>query len=59
MNTFTILTHKVPNTTITEFANTVDPDEMGYNDHLDLECLPSSIRPFNIVQFINECFLEI
>ena len=39
------LTHKAPNTTIAEFANTVDPDETGHNEpsHLDLQCLPSSL----------------
>ena len=40
------LTHKEPNTTIAEFANTVDPDEMAHNElsHLDLlQCLPSSL----------------
>ena len=26
------LTHKAPNTTIAEVANTVDPDEMAHND---------------------------
>ena len=39
------LTPKAPNTTIAEFANTVDPDEMAHIEpsHLDLQCLPSSI----------------
>ena len=41
------LTRRVPNTTIAEFANTVDPDEMPIMSHyepshLDLQCLPSS-----------------
>ena len=38
-----VLTLKAPNTTIAEFANTVDPDEMAHNEpsHLDLQCLPS------------------
>ena len=38
------LTLKAPNTTIAEFANTVDPDETAHNEpsHLDLQCLPSS-----------------
>ena len=35
-----ILNCKAPNTTIAEFANTVDPDETA---HLDLQCLPSSL----------------
>ena len=35
-----ILNNKVPNTTIAEFANTVDPDETAHND---LQCLPSSL----------------
>ena len=36
------LTLKVPNTTIAEFANTVDTDETALNElsHLDLQCLP-------------------
>ena len=36
---------KAPNTTITDFANTVDPDETAHNEpsHLDLQCLPSSL----------------
>ena len=40
-----IKTLKAPNTTIAEFANTVDPDEMAHNEpsHLDLQCLPSSL----------------
>ena len=39
-----ILTRKAPNTTIAEFANTVDPDETAHYEpsHLDLQCLPSS-----------------
>ena len=39
------LTHKAANTTISEFANTVDPDERAHNEppHLDLQCLPSSL----------------
>ena len=39
------LTLKAPNTTIAEFANTVDPDETAHNEpsHLDLQCLHSSI----------------
>ena len=41
----TELTCKVPNTTIDDFANTVDSDEMAHNEqcHLDLQCLPSSL----------------
>ena len=27
-----VLIHKVPNTTIAEFANNVDPDEMAHNE---------------------------
>ena len=43
-----VLTCKVPNTTIAEFANTVDPDETAHNEpsHLDLQCLPSSLLIF-------------
>ena len=41
--TLAYLTCNAPNTTIAEFANTVDPDEMAHNEpsHLDLQCLPS------------------
>ena len=40
-----MVTLKAPNTTIAEFTNTVDPDEMAHNElsHLDLQCLPSSL----------------
>ena len=40
-----LLTHKAPNTTIAEFANTVDPDETAHNEpsHQDLQCLPFSL----------------
>ena len=39
------LTLKVPNTTIAEFANTVDPDEKAHNEpsHLNPQCLLSSL----------------
>ena len=39
------LNHKVPNTIIAEFANTVDPDETAHHEpsYLDLQCLPSSL----------------
>ena len=45
MNVGQYLTCKAPNTTIAEFANTVDPDETAHNEpsHLDLQCLPSSL----------------
>ena len=41
------LTSKAPNTTIADFAKTVDPDETA---HLDLQCLPSSLWFFNIIR---------
>ena len=39
------LTPLAPHTTIAEFANTVDPDEISHNElsHLDPQCLPSSL----------------
>ena len=39
------LTLKAPITTITDFANTVDPDETAHNEpsHLHLQCLPTSL----------------
>ena len=42
---FQVLTLKAPNTTIAEFANTVDPDETAHNEpsHLDLQCLSYSL----------------
>ena len=42
-----------PNTTIAEFANTVDPDETAQNEpsHQDPQCLPSSTLIYNIIQF--------
>ena len=42
---YKLLTGKVPNTTIAEFANTVDPDETTHNEpsHQDLKCLPSNL----------------
>ena len=54
------LTRKAPNTTIAEFANTVDPDETAHNEpsHLDLQCLPSSLSFFKIVQFTLKVFLN-
>ena len=47
----TILTHKAPNTTTADFANTVDPDETAHNElsHLDLQCLPSGLLIFYMV----------
>ena len=39
--TYGRFTFKVPNTTIAEFANIVDADEMA---HLDLQCSPSSLE---------------
>ena len=44
-HSLSILTHKVPNTTIADFASTVDPDETTHNEpsHLDLQCFPSSL----------------
>ena len=52
------LTNKAPNTTIADFANTVDPDETAHNEpsHLDLQCLPSCFLFFNIIQFIFKVF---
>ena len=45
-----VLTSKAPNTTIAEFASTVDPDETAH--HLDLKCLPSNLIFFNIADVI-------
>ena len=44
---------KVPNTRLAELANTVDPDETAHYEpsHLDLQCLPSSLCTFNIINF--------
>ena len=52
MRVFELLTCKVPNTTIAEFANTADPDETAHKrSHQDLPCLPSNLWFFNIIQF--------
>ena len=53
-----ILTRKAPNTTIAEFANTVDTDETAHNEPLrqDLQCLPPSLLFFNIIQGILKVF---
>ena len=42
---YCFLTRKAPNTTIAEFASTVDPEETAHNEpsHVDLQCLPSSL----------------
>ena len=39
-------------TTVHVFANTVDQDEMAHNQppHLNLQCLPSCLRIFCIIQ---------
>lgn len=44
-NVIEILTRKVPNTTIAEFANIVHPDGMAHIEpsHLDLHRLPCSL----------------
>ena len=44
----------MPNTTIAKFTNTVEPDETAHNElsHLDLQCLPSNLWFFNIIQFL-------
>ena len=54
-----LLARKAPNTTIAEFANTIDPDETAHNEpsHLDLQCLPSIFFLFfNIKQFLLKVF---
>ena len=40
-----IFARKMSNTTIAEFANTVDTDETVHIEpsHMDLQCLPSSL----------------
>ena len=52
------LTLKAPNTKIANFANTVDPDETAHYEpsHLDLQCMTSSLRFFNMIQFILTVF---
>ena len=54
------LTCKAANTTIAEFANTVDPDEKAHYElsHQDLQCLPSSLNFQHYTLYI-ESFLEI
>ena len=45
MQCLLLLTLKVPETKIAEFANSIDLDEVAHNEppHLDLRCLPSSL----------------
>ena len=40
-----LLTLKLPETKVAEFANSVDLDEVAHHEppHLDLYCLPSSL----------------
>ena len=40
-----IITPKLPETKIAEFANSVDLDEVAHHEppHLDVHCLPSSL----------------
>ena len=54
------LTLEAPNTTIAEFANTVDLDWMTRNEpsHLDLQCLPSSLFVFSRIGFELKKFLK-
>ena len=49
---------KAPNTSIDDFANAVVPDETAHYElsNLDLQCLPSSLRFFKIIQFILKVF---
>ena len=44
-------------TAVHVFANTVDQDEMAHNQppHLDLQCLPSCLRIFSIIQLEFKC----
>ena len=52
-------TCKPPNTTIADFANTIDPDELAHTEpsHLDLQCL-HSILIFNKNSNDIESFLK-
>ena len=45
------LTLSVPETTIAEFENSIDLDEVAHNEppHLDLHCLPSSLCILNMI----------
>ena len=56
-----LLYNKAPNTTIAEFANTVDPDETAHIEpsHLELQCLPTSLFFFNTLQFILKAFRKV
>ena len=42
---------------IVDFANSVDPDEVAHYEppHLDLHCLPSSLRIYNSKHFLKFC----
>ena len=41
---------------IAEFANSVDPDEVAHYEppHLDLHCLPSSLRILNMIREVDK-----
>ena len=51
----------VPKTQITEFANSVDLDELAYNEppHLDLHCLTSSLWILSVLKLGLNFFLKI
>ena len=46
-----LLTLSLPETKIAEFANSVNLDEVAHHEppHLDLHCLPSSLRILNTI----------
>ena len=54
------LTRKAQNTTIAEFANTVDSDETAHNEpsKRDLQCLPSSLLIFQHYAVCIESFFK-
>ena len=52
---------KAPNTIKAAFANTVDPDETAHNEpsHLDLQCLPASLKFFNFILKVLRNFADL
>ena len=55
-----LLALRVSNTTKAEFANAVDPDEMAHYEpsHLNLQCLPTGLWIFNMIQYELKDFLK-
>ena len=40
-----------------DFANSIDPDEVAQPPHLDLHCLPCTMKHFFVILQIKFCYL--